>query len=181
TTTSGNNAEAFADMDGTNNTSTSDVRPEVRAGRVLNYTYDQNLQPMETPNQSKAAAVNAFYLVNWMHDWWYDSGFTEASGNAQADNYGRGGLGGDQLLVLAQAGANIGNRNNANMATPGDGARPRMRMYLWTAGTTTSVIGPNGALATTEPFAAGPRNFDLTGDLVAAVDPTAPTDDACQP
>ncbi|HZJ67487.1 MAG TPA: M36 family metallopeptidase [Kofleriaceae bacterium] len=181
TTTLGNNAEAFADMDGTNNSSPSDVRPEVRAGRVLNYTYDHTLGPLANATQSKAAAVNAFYLVNWMHDWWYDSGFTEATANAQADNFGRGGVAGDPLLVLAQAGANIGNRNNANMATPADGARPRMRMYLWTAGTATSVTGPAGVLATTEPFAAGPRNFDLTGDLVAAVDPTAPTDDACQP
>ena len=180
TTTSGNNAEAFADMDGTNNSSPSDVRPEVRAGRVLNYTYDHTLGPLSNATQSKAAAVNAFYLVNWMHDWWYDSGFTEATGTGQADNFGRGGVAGDPLLILAQAGANIGNRNNANMATPGDGARPRMRMYLWTSGTVTSVDGPNGALPS-EALGTGPHTFDLIGDLVAVTDATAPNDDACQP
>jgi hypothetical protein len=77
-------------------------------------------------------------IVNWLHDWWYDSGFTEATHNAQRENFGRGGVANDPMLVLAQAGANIGNRNNANMATPADGARPRMRMYLWSAPTTTS-------------------------------------------
>ncbi|HET7502610.1 MAG TPA: M36 family metallopeptidase [Kofleriaceae bacterium] len=180
TTTSGNNAEAFADMDGTNGPSPSDIRPEVKSGRVLNYTYNHEIGPLDSPDQSKAAAVNAFFVVNWMHDWWYDSGFTEVTRNGQADNFGRGGTGGDPLLVLAQAGANIGNRNNANMATPADGARPRMRMYLWTAGTRTTLAGPSGELPS-EAFNAGPRNFDLIGDLVAVSDATAPTDDGCQP
>jgi hypothetical protein len=180
TTTSGNNAEAFTDRDGTNGPSASDVRPEVRAGRVLSYPYDQTLEPDATPDQQKAGAVNLFFMGNWMHDWYYDSGFTEVTRNAQLDNYGRGGVAGDPLLLLGQAGANIGNRNNANMATPADGARPRMRMYTWTKGTTTSVEGPNGPLFS-EAFVQGPREFELTGDLVTITDTTAPTDDGCQP
>jgi hypothetical protein len=179
TTTSGNNAEAFADMDGSNGASPSDIRPEVRSGRVLNYTYNHEIGPLDTPDQSKAAAVNAFFIVNWLHDWWYDSGFTEATHNAQRDNFGRGGVANDPLLVLAQAGANIGNRNNANMSTPGDGARPRMRMYLWSAPTTTSLDGPSGPLGS-EAIGSGPRNFDLQGDLIIPTDTTAPFDDACQ-
>jgi hypothetical protein len=179
TTTSGNNAEAFADIDGTNGASPSDIKPEVRAGRVLNYTYNHEIGPLDTPDQSKAAAVNLFFVVNWLHDWWYDSGFTEATHNAQRDNFGRGGVANDPLLVLAQAGANIGNRNNANMSTPADGARPRMRMYLWSAPTTTSLDGPNGPLAS-EAIGSGPRNFDLRGDLAIPTDTTAPFDDACQ-
>jgi hypothetical protein len=179
TTTSGNNAEAFADMDGTNGASPSDIKPEVRAGRVLNYTYNHEIGPLDTPDQSKAASVNLFFIVNWLHDWWYDSGFTEATHNAQRDNLGRGGVANDPLLVLAQAGANIGNRNNANMSTPADGARPRMRMYLWSAPTTTSLDGPNGPLGS-EAIGSGPRNFDLRGDLVIPTDTTAPFDDACQ-
>ena len=179
TTTSGNNAEAFADMDGTNGASPSDLRPEVRAGRVLSYTYNHEIGPLDTPDQSKAAAVNAFFIVNWLHDWWYDSGFTEATHNAQRDNFGRGGVANDPMLVLAQAGANIGNRNNANMGTPADGGRPRMRMYLWSAPTTTSLDGPSGPLAS-EAIGSGPRNFDLQGDLAIPTDTTAPFDDACQ-
>ncbi|HEX7841663.1 MAG TPA: M36 family metallopeptidase [Kofleriaceae bacterium] len=180
TTTSGNNAEAFADLDATRTFTPGDVRPAVKSGRVLNYNYDHTLGPLATTDQSSAGAVNAFFMVNWMHDWWYDSGFTEAAGNAQLDNLGRGGVAGDPLLVTSQAGANTGLRNNADMSTPADGARPRMRMFLWTAGTNTAITAPTGT-PRSEAFSAGPRNFDLVGNLVLATDGTAPTDDACQP
>ncbi|TMQ13896.1 MAG: hypothetical protein E6J90_27630 [Deltaproteobacteria bacterium] len=158
----------------------ADVRPEVKSGRVLNYSYNQNIGPLDTPDQSKAAAVNAFYIVNWLHDWYYDSGFTEATANAQLDNLGRGGVAGDPLLVTSQAGANTGLRNNADMSTPADGARPRMRMFLWTAGTNTALSTPAGTVRS-EAFATGPRSFDLIGDVALATDGTAPNDDACQP
>ena len=180
TTTSGNNAEAFADLDANAVFSAGDVRPEVRSGRVLNYTFSQDAEPLATLDQSKAAAVNVFFVVNWMHDWWYDSGFTETTGNAQADNYGRGGVARDPLLVQAQAGANAGLRNNADMSTPADGGRPHMRMFLWTAGTRTSVAAPDATFRT-ESFVAGPRTFDLTAEVVLGVDGTAPTNDGCQP
>ncbi|HEX7835967.1 MAG TPA: M36 family metallopeptidase [Kofleriaceae bacterium] len=180
TTTSGNNAEAFADLDANRVFNGADVRPAVKSGRVLNYVYDHTLEPLARPEQSEAAAVNAFFLVNWMHDWYYDSGFTETTANAQSDNFGRGGVAGDPLLVTSQAGANTGLRNNADMSTPADGARPRMRMFLWTAGTVTGLSGPTGT-PHSEAFAAGPRNFDLTGDVVAATDGTAPNDDGCGP
>ncbi|HEX3480248.1 MAG TPA: M36 family metallopeptidase [Kofleriaceae bacterium] len=179
TTTSGNNAEAFADVDGTRSFTPGDVRPVVKSGRVLNYVYDHTLEPLANTNQQMAAAVNTFFLVNWMHDWYYDSGFTEVTANAQLDNFGRGGVANDPLRVDAQAGANVGSRNNANMSTPADGARPTMNMFLWTAGTITGLAGPTGA-PRTEPFAAGPRNFDIVGDLAFATDGTAPNDDGCQ-
>ena len=179
TTTSGNNAESFADLDADRVFDNADVRPVVKSGRVLNYVYDHTAEPTATPSQSEAAAVNAFFLVNWMHDWYYDSGFTEATGNGQLNNFGRGGVAGDPLLITSQAGANVGLRNNADMSTPADGARPRMRMFLWTAGTLTGVSAPTGA-PRSEPFAAGPRNFDLTGQLVAVTDNTAPNDDGCE-
>jgi len=179
TTTSGNNAEAFADLDGTRSFTAGDIRPVVKSGRVLNYVYDHTLEPLASTTQSQAAAVNTFFLVNWMHDWYYDSGFTETTANAQADNFGRGGVANDPLRVDAQAGANVGSRNNANMATPADGARPTMNMFLWTAGTLTGLAGPTGT-PRTEPMAAGPRNFDLVGQLALATDGTAPMDDACE-
>ena len=179
TTTSGNNAEAFADLNANRVFDTGDIRPEVRSSRILNFTYNQNIGPLDSPDQSKAAAVNAFFLVNWQHDWWYDSGFTEATANGQLDNFGRGGVAGDPLLVTSQAGANTGLRNNADMSTPADGARPRMRMFLWTAGTNTALVTSAGT-PRSEPFNAGPRSFDITGDLILAVDGTAPTDDGCQ-
>ena len=61
-------------------------------------------------------------MVNWLHDWYYDAGFDEAAGNAQTDNYGRGGLAGDNIKTQAQ---DYSGTNNANMQTPADGARPR--------------------------------------------------------
>jgi hypothetical protein len=48
------------------------------------------------------------------------------------DNFGRGGAEGDPLRAEAQDAALVGNRNNANMSTPADGASPVMQMYLWT-------------------------------------------------
>ena len=179
TTTSGNNAEAFADLDANRVFNGADVRPAVKSGRVLNYTYNHALEPLANTDQSSAAAVNAFFMVNWMHDWYYDSGFTEATGNGQLDNLGRGGVPNDPLLVTSQAGANTGLRNNADMSTPADGARPRMRMFLWTAGTATTLTSVAGR-PHTEAFAAGPRNFDLTGQIVTLTDITAPTDDGCE-
>jgi extracellular elastinolytic metalloproteinase len=45
------------------------------------------------------------------------------------NNYGRGGVGGDDVQAEAQDG---GGTNNANFSTPAaDGGRPRMQMYLW--------------------------------------------------
>ena len=65
-----------------------------------------------------------------MHDIVYQYGFNEVSGNFQNSNLGRGGLGNDYVIADAQDG---GGSNNANFATPADGTRPRMQMYLWTA------------------------------------------------
>jgi L-aminopeptidase/D-esterase-like protein len=41
-----------------------------------------------------AALTQLFYTNNWLHDAFYDAGFNEAAGNAQQDDFGRGGLGG---------------------------------------------------------------------------------------
>ncbi|MFO7539515.1 MAG: M36 family metallopeptidase, partial [Chloroflexota bacterium] len=78
-----------------------------------------------------AAVTNLFYWNNLNHDIFYLYGFDEASGNFQVNNYGRGGVGGDDVRAEAQDGADVGNRNNANFFTPADGSRPRMQMYLW--------------------------------------------------
>jgi len=58
--------------------------------------------PVLSP-QLNAKIVQAFYAANWLHDLFHDLGFDEASGNAQHDNFGRGGLGGDRLVVHAAA------------------------------------------------------------------------------
>ena len=63
-----------------------------------------------------------------MHDRLYELGFTEAAGNFQIDNFGRGGFGNDAVQADAQDG---GGFNNANFYTPPDGVSPRMQMFLF--------------------------------------------------
>ena len=180
TTTSGNNVEAFSDLDGSGTFTPGDVRPEVRAGRTLNYRYDTAVEPLATPDQIKAGVTNLFYLANWMHDWWYDSGFTEATGDGQVDNLGRGGIGGDPVVTLAQAGALNGARDNASMSTPADGRSPRMRVFLFSTTTVTQLTTAAGAIAS-EGFSAVPHAFDLSGTVAIADDGVAPGNDGCQP
>src|SRR5262249_19055251 len=66
---------------------------------------------------------------NWYHDRLYQLGFTEAAGNFQSNNFGRGGLGNDAVQADAQDGSGT---DNANFSTPPDGAPGRMQMYLFT-------------------------------------------------
>ena len=73
--------------------------------------------------------TNLFYWVNVLHDLYYHYGFDEKSGNFQENNYGRGGAQNDSVQAEAQDG---GGENNANFATPPDGQKPRMQLYLWT-------------------------------------------------
>ena len=73
-----------------------------------------------------------FYMNNVLHDKLYKHGFTEAAGNFQTNNFANGVLGNDPVNAEAQDG---GGTNNANFATPGDGERPRMQMYLWNTAT----------------------------------------------
>jgi extracellular elastinolytic metalloproteinase len=79
-----------------------------------------------------AATVNAFYVVNSIHDITYKYGFTEATYNFQQTNIRSGGVGNDRVTVSVQDGAGF---NNANFATPADGTSGRMRMYLWNKST----------------------------------------------
>jgi len=79
-----------------------------------------------------ATSTNLFTWNNYIHDIFYQYGFDETSGNFQENNFGRGGLGNDAVQANAQDGAGT---NNANFATPADGQRPRMRMYVWTTAT----------------------------------------------
>jgi extracellular elastinolytic metalloproteinase len=92
----------------------------------------------------RAATTNLFYWNNLMHDVMYQYGFTEATGNFQADNQGRGGTGGDYVRAEAQDG---GGTNNANFATPPDGTSGRMQMYLFSGPVKVNVTAPAAAAA----------------------------------
>src|SRR5262249_13402071 len=130
-----------------------------------------------------AAITQLFYTTNWLHDYWYDSGFDESAGNAQQNNFGRGGAGSDPLHVEAQDGSG---RDNANMSTPADGSSPRMQMYVWGGvETRTLTVQPmNLTLATTQ-AAFGAQSYNVSAPLVLADSQATPggpvVSDGCQP
>lgn len=81
---------------------------------------------------------NLFVAHNRMHDYSYYLGFTEDNYNLQADNFGRGGTGGDQEVGNAQAGAGTGapyltalGRDNANQIALQDGVPGITNQYLF--------------------------------------------------
>ncbi|KAH9166571.1 Fungalysin metallopeptidase-domain-containing protein [Lactarius sanguifluus] len=96
---------------------------------VLNFIYDYNFgQAPTTTTNVNAAVVNAFYLVNTVHDFTYRYGFTEATFNFQTNNFGKGGVGNDRVRVSIQDPAGT---DNADFSTPPDGQSGFMRMFLW--------------------------------------------------
>lgn len=86
----------------------------VTSGAPFDYTYDDTLDPAEGENPD-ASRVNAFYLINKIHDIWYQYGFTEEAFNFQNDNYGKGGQGNDRVLMNIQVDTGT---NNAFFGTP---------------------------------------------------------------
>ena len=126
TTLDGNNVRAYGDTDGIDGLTEGDIFAPPTSEDAYDYILDRNASSSYEGWQ--AAIVNLFYVNNYLHDFWYDFGFDEASGNGQADNYGRGGLGGDPIYAEGQDG---GGFNNANMTTFPDGGFARMQQYLF--------------------------------------------------
>ncbi|MBK7946636.1 MAG: M36 family metallopeptidase [Flavobacteriales bacterium] len=107
------------------------MRPRSAApdgGATLDFDFPINLA--NAPNTYQSALItNLYYWNNTVHDVLYGYGFNDPSGNFQQNNYGRGGTGNDYVLADALDGSGT---NNANFATPAEGTRPRMQMYVWT-------------------------------------------------
>lgn len=94
-----------------------DLRAQLTAPRTFDYAYDANdtlndftqcvppdyhAEPIPSGSaQLHAKTVQLFYAGNWLHDYFYDLGFDEESGNLQQANYGRGGIGGDPLWMMS--------------------------------------------------------------------------------
>ena len=97
-------------------TSLTSTTAQSATGLVFNYTYDDTQAPTVTANLN-AARVNAFYLINTVHDLAYRYGFTEASYNFQVDNGSKGGKGADPVRISVQDSSGT---NNANFATPAE-------------------------------------------------------------
>ncbi len=128
TITRGNNVHAYADLDG--NFASAGDEPD--GGEALIFDFAHNTDQNGDTNID-AAVVNLFYSNNIVHDILYLYGFTEATGNFQANNYGNGGIGGDEIIareaVPDDTGAAIW--NNASFGTPPDGGNGVMSMGIW--------------------------------------------------
>ena len=184
TETRGNNVDAYSDYNDPTGYSNGDMRATTTAPKTFDRVFDNSIEPMATTDQTMAAVTQQFYVTNWMHDWYYDSGFNEAAANAQANNFGRGGLGGDPLLAEGQDAALDGQRDNANMGTPADGQSPVMQMYLMSTPYDLSralEVQPGNLSLDSRGAAFGPGHFDITGDLVLVDDGVDPVNDGCEP
>lgn len=180
--TKGNNVDAYSDQQAPDGYSNGDLRATTTGFRTFDRIYDVLTSPFASAAQTMAAVTQAFFVTNWLHDWYYDSGFDEVAGNAQMNNFGRGGLGGDAMHVEVQNDA-LGNaRNNANMSTPADGVSPRMQLYLWSGTDTRNLhLEPLGVDYGTNSATFGPSNFSVTGPLILGDDGVAAGNDGCEP
>ncbi len=125
TTLQGNNVHVYLDRDANN--APDGAGPDGSALLSFDFAY----LPTMVPSQYfEALAVNAFYWGNMAHDIFYRHGFDEAAGNFQANNYGRGGLGGDYLKMEVADGSAT---NNLNWTLSPDGTSPRLQMFIWTS------------------------------------------------
>jgi hypothetical protein len=141
-------------------------------------TFSFNHQPdvdAYSANARQGSITQLFYNINFLHDWYYDSGFNEVSLNAQTNNFGRGGTGNDS--ILGQSG-DTSSFSNANMLTPPDGGRPRMRMYNFpNLANMLDVQAPAAIVSKTNIGIAqsGVRNFDINTNVVIATFSNSPT------
>jgi MYXO-CTERM domain-containing protein len=184
TTTNGNNVWAYADRGGDDGfDEANDVAPAAVAGS-FDYTYDTAASPIATSAATQAATTQLFYVTNFLHDWFYDAGFDEASNNHQESNFGRGGKQSDPLYAEAQ---DFSGRNNANAMVPPDGFSPRIQMFIFSGASTASLdvtapapIAGKKTVGIASGF--GEDVFDVTGSVVLAIDGGgADPADGCEP
>lgn len=189
TITRGNNVWAKDDLFGAN----LDDGSSPDGGIDLLFDFPYGGTSVAATSYLNAANTNLFYMNNIMHDVWYQYGFTEANGNFQQNNYGRGGAAADYVNAEAQDGslATEVSLNNANFSAPKDGSRGRMQMFLWNR---TSQIKPlivnspssiaGSYVATQNSFSPGRVDLPVTpqflqSDLVLYLDSSGGTSQAC--
>lgn len=178
TTTRGNNVWVREDADGVN--STAGVAAD--GGATLNFNFDYPGESAQPTAYTSAASTNLFYMVNSIHDIWYQYGFNPASANFQQANYGLGGVQGigDYIIGDSQDGYSqtTPTLNNANFAPSSDGQRPRVQMYLWTSGAPpTEFITINSPAAIAGPRVATTNVFEGTDSIPVPIAPNGITAD----
>ena len=86
TETVGNNVHAYTDLggdDGLQPAPGPDYTANTSGPNAFQYAWSDADGANTSVDQNKAAITQLFYVVNWLHDWYYDNGFDEAAGNAQ--------------------------------------------------------------------------------------------------
>lgn len=168
TITRGNNVFAFEDRDADN---VPGYSPDGGGNLNFDFSIDENLPPSFNED---AAITNLFVWNNFIHDIWFNKGFDEASGNFQETNYSNTGLDRDYVLAEAQDGSGL---NNANFATPPDGTKPRMQMFLWSTSDPKNLLTLNTPedlageyLGREAGFGPGLSSNPITSDLVLVQD-----------
>ena len=133
TTTAGNNANVYEDL---NNDDVAEYQPQTPplgdpAYQHFDYTFTNALATSagtDITTDRNAAVTQAFYWINFLHDYYYGLGFDEQAGNFQDDNFGRGGISGDGMLVEVHNGFTA-NPETSNTQTP-PLQHPRMELEV---------------------------------------------------
>jgi hypothetical protein len=190
TITRGNNLHAYLDQD---DDEQQDFGGSPDGGAGLDFDFPADLTE-HAQFYRDAVVTNLFYGCNTFHDVFYLYGFDEASGNFQANNYGRGGQQGDYVRCEAADGSGT---NNANFSTPteptssGGVGTPRMQMFLWPGnqfGRQNQVVvdglGEFGAVWSR--FGPPATNAGVSGGIVlvndgVATGPVGTVNDGCEP
>lgn len=165
TTLTGHHAEVYLDISGADGFNTGDRRGPISAAGQFHWTFDGNADVRSSASNQNAAMTQAFYVVNWLHDYFHDAGFT--TGTATGAN---------RMLVEIQ---DFDGSNNANMTVPAS-ASPRMQVFLFD-GPTESSVTVSGAVTgsyVSGHASFGPDNFTTSGELVVMQDGAglSPTD-----
>ncbi|AEV98072.1 hypothetical protein A4D02_14455 [Niastella koreensis] len=164
TITRGNNVFAFLDRQNSNAANATRNWPDTSSTPLPSLTFIHNINTAQQPwlniESKKAALDNLFYWNNLMHDVTYQYGFTEAAGNFQNNNLGRGGAGGDFVSAQAQDSSGY---SNANFSTPRDGISGTMQMYTWASPPPFNISAP---LAIAGNYAALENSFTSPNKLV---------------
>lgn len=177
--TRGNNVDAYADLAEPDGFGEGDIRAQLSGPMAFVPGYSPALPPDIDKQQIAAGVVNAFYITNYLHDWFHAAGFDEAAGNAQMSNFGRGGLEFDEMRVetLDHSGT-----DNANMMTPADGTPPRMQLFRFRGPMSAALdLGADAAPMRVQVAAFGPQSYRRSGALVNGVDSVADPLDGCEP
>lgn len=151
-TTAGNNVKVYIGQSGTNGSNFVYGNPysfSAFATRPPNQNPVNVTVPVITPDfggdptiteNKQVAAIQLFYVTNWMHDQLFTLGFTEAAGNFQNANFS-GGTGGDRVNAFVQPWVDksggtqqVRYLTNSSMSTPpADGGAPLLLAGIFDA------------------------------------------------